>query len=226
MVKDLTVIIPAYNEEGSISDAIKQVFEDVPGANVVVVDDCSWDRTPEILAKLKKTYSNLIIVTHNKNGGYGAALKTGFRAAKTMYISFLDADMTYPPKYIPLLLSEVKGKNLDCCWCNRFSGRSKMPLIRKIGNKLLIALFFILNLRYVADVSSGERLFTKEALKKIDFSTLPNGLDMITAMTKRVVYRRIKFSLIKCEYMKREGASKLNLITDFLKMSRNIIIEK
>lgn len=226
MKNELTVVIPAYNEEGSIESTIRQVSKDVPGAKILVVNDKSTDNTLEILKRLKKKYKNLGIINHSKNRGYGGALKTGFSSTKTKYLAFLDADLTYPPKYIPVMLSKVKAKNLDCAWCNRFAGRSQMPLVRKFGNKMLVALFFIVTLRHLPDISSGERLFKKKSLEKIDYRTLPNGLDMITAMSKRIVKRKLKYSLVKCNYLQRGGSSKLNIVTDFLRMSRNIIIEK
>ena len=226
MPEEITVIIPAYNEQDSIESTIEQVFRDVPGARVLVVNDNSRDRTLEILTMLQKKHRTLDVITHPKNRGYGGALKTGFRNARTTYLSFLDADLTYPPDRIPVLLRLVKEKNMDCAWCNRFTKESRMPLVRKIGNKLLVALFLLVTQRYVPDISSGERVFRKASLDRIDPQSLPDGLDMITAMTKRIITRKLRYALVTCSYAQRGGSSKLNIVTDFLRMSRNILFER
>jgi len=224
---ELTVIIPAYNEESNLQQTIEEINESIDRCNILVVNDGSSDGTGRILDKLKKEHKNLSAVTHPKNRGYGAALVTGFLKADTKYLAFLDADRTYPAKYIPRLLTIQKKYNLDSVWCNRFGNKkNEMPLIRKIGNKLLSFLFFLMTFRHVPDVCSGERLFTKEGLMKINPKTLPSGLDMITAMSKRCVVRRLRFRWISIEYPRRGGKSKLNVVTDFLRMSRNILFEK
>ena len=226
-MKDLTVLVPAYNEESSIRKTIEEISRYNPKAKILVINDASTDRTLDIIKKLKLGYKNLDFISHKKNGGYGAALKTGFLNVKTDYVAFLDADMTYHPKYLQKLMNVLKKYNLDCSWCNRFGGeRNKMPFIRKIGNKMLSLLFTLMTFRYIPDIASGERLFKRESLLKISPQTLPNGLNMITAMTKRIVKRRLKFKLIGIEYFMRKGASKLNIVKDFIKMSYSIIFEK
>ena len=99
-MKDLlSVVIPVYNEEKSIERAVKMVRRFCPDCELIVVDDGSEDRTRKIARSLK-----VRLVSHKRNMGYGAALKTGFSEAGREYIAFLDADMTYHPKYILLLL--------------------------------------------------------------------------------------------------------------------------
>ncbi len=226
-MKDLTVVIPAYNEEAGIKTAIKEVNNCLPESRILVIDDASSDRTLDIVKGLKQKYKNLDFVSHDKNKGYGAALVSGFQNAYTGYVAFLDADMTYHPKYIASLMEAVKKHNLDVAWCNRFGGRkNNMPLIRKIGNRMLAYLFMAVTLRYIPDISSGERVFKREAFFKLAPETLPSGLDTITAMTKRIVKRKLKFRLIPIEYLERVGASKLNIFKDFLNMSKNIVFEK
>ena len=224
---ELTVVIPAYNEESTIKQTVEEINRHILKARILIINDGSKDKTLNIIKKLKSKHKNLDFISHDKNRGYGAALITGFLKSKTPYVAFLDADLTYHPRYIPLLLDLVKRQDLDCAWGNRFGGKkNKMPFIRKIGNRALVFLFLLVVGRYVKDVSCGERIFTKEALNKIDFGTLPNGLDMITAMTKRIVKRKLKFKLIPIEYFERRGSSKLNVMRDFINMTKNILAEK
>ncbi len=107
----LSVVIPAYNEENGIASIIERVLaaeKRMPGAGVselelIVVDDGSHDRTAEQVAR----YPQVHLIQHPHNKGYGAALKTGFNAARGQLLGFLDADGTYPPEHFPQLCKEV-----------------------------------------------------------------------------------------------------------------------
>ncbi|MBD3310697.1 glycosyltransferase [Candidatus Woesearchaeota archaeon] len=221
-IMELTVVIPALNEEKGIKDTVEKIKEYVPAAHVMVVDDGSDDKTAMVAEKLGAE-----VVRHAKNKGYGAALITGFSYSKTPFVAFLDADLTYHPRYIPQLLKLVKSKELDCAWGNRFgTSNNRMPFVRKIGNRMLVLLFFIMTGKNIKDASCGERVFRKQSLEKIDYETLPPGLDMITAMSKRIVKRKLRYEIIPIEYEKRSGSSKLNVVKDFLRMTRNILFER
>jgi len=227
MTKELTILIPAYNEENSIESTINRCIRYNPGAYILVIDDCSKDKTNKIVQNMQKQHKQIKLIRNKSNKNYGGALKIGFREFKTRYIAFLDADGTYDPKYIPHLLNVVKRDALDCAWGNRFGNKkSHMPVIRKIGNRVLVALFVLSTLKYIPDTSSGLRLFTREGIDKIDFKTLPDGLDMITAMSKRIISRKLKFKTIPIHYSRRDGSSKLNIFSDFLRMAKNIFFEK
>ena len=107
METELTVVVPAYNEEASIKETITNIKKYVPQNKIIVVDDGSTDRTKE---KAKK--EKIMVILHPKNKGYMVALATGMLAIKTKYVGFLDADMTYNPKYIPIMMGYMKKFNL------------------------------------------------------------------------------------------------------------------
>ncbi len=219
---ELTIVVPAYNEESSIRDTIKSIKKYVPNCKIIVVDDCSKDKTKDI-AKEEKVK----VISHSINKGYGAALKTGMLAAKTKYVGFLDADMTYSPMYFPLMLGYAKKFDLDCIWGNRFAGKkNKMPFVRKIGNKMISLIFWLITNKNVGDCSSGQRILKTSALKKLNLNTLPDDLDFITALSKRIVSRKLRFKVIPINYEKREGSSKLSLLKHGFRMIKNIVIEK
>jgi len=225
-MKELTVIIPIYNEEKSIKETIDLINKHI-NCEILAVNDCSTDSTLKILKSLKRKNKNLKIISKKINMGYGAALKTGFLNVNTKFLGFLDADLTYHPKYIPRLLNLIKKDNLDCAWCNRYGGKfNEMPLERKIGNKVIVLLFFIVTGKYIPDVTCGERVFKKKAMMKLSPKTLPNGLDMISALSKRIVSRKLKYKIIPCDYANREGSSKLNVVKDFINMIRNVLFER
>lgn len=96
---NISVILPIYNEEAGIEETIHSVARaKIPGVTaleIVAVDDGSKDSTPRILKRLSRTYKTMKIVTHSPNKGYGAALKSGARAATHDWILFMDADMQF-----------------------------------------------------------------------------------------------------------------------------------
>lgn len=223
-MKDLTVIIPAYNEEAGILGTLKEVKKQCKDSKILVVNDCSSDNTAKIIKESK--IKNVKVITHKKNMGYGVALKTGFRESKTKYVAFLDADMTYPPKYLPQMY-KLCTKGYDFVWGNRFGGKiNGMPTIRKLGNRFLYYFYRLWTGVDPKDPTSGLRMFRRDVLKKLDYLTLPPGLDVITALTKRITSRKLKFIVIPIDYYDRKGSSKLNVITVFLKMWKNILFEK
>lgn len=223
---ELTIIIPAYNEETLISEAVEEVHKHNPHALILAVDDGSTDRTGKILSGMgNKPYMTLI--DHSKNEGYGAALKHAFRHVKTPYVGFIDADLTYDPRQFPKLLNELKTQNLDCTWSNRFGGRiNEMPAIRKIGNRFINLASSLLTSKRVKDCTSGQRVFRTEALQLVHYESLPNGPGFISALTKRTITKGLKYTTMPTDYQKRGGKSKQKIVTGFLKIMFNVLRER
>ncbi|MBA2451143.1 MAG: glycosyltransferase family 2 protein, partial [Chloroflexi bacterium] len=123
----LSVVIPALNEERGIDEILQRVLAQrdqlaragVPGLEVVVVDDGSKDRTAERVL----TYPQVTLIRHPTNLGYGAALKTGFRAASGDLLAFLDADGTYPPESFATLCRAQREHDADLVIGSRMLGR-------------------------------------------------------------------------------------------------------
>jgi glycosyltransferase involved in cell wall biosynthesis len=216
---ELSVIIPVYNEEESLENAVRRVRRFCPGSELIVVDDGSGDRTAGIAKRL-----GVVLVSHDRNRGYGAALKTGFSRARGEYVAFLDADMTYDPRYIPVLLDRARAGGLDVAWGNRFgTGKNRMPAVRKLGNRIISLVMLLVTGKRVRDCASGERLIKRDALGRLGVGDLPDDLDFITGLTKRIVSRGLRYREIPIDYDLREGKSKLRIFRHGYRMVRNII---
>ena len=99
----LTVILPAFNEEGSIEQAVRRASEAVAplvsSYEIVVVDNGSRDETPKILHELEREMgAALVVVTQPTNLGYGGALRTGFDTARGRLVFYTDADTAHPSR--------------------------------------------------------------------------------------------------------------------------------
>src|SRR3954467_14067528 len=103
----LSVFFPAYNDSGTIASmvirAVQAASELTPDFEVIVVNDGSSDATAAVADELARTYSNVRVVHHPKNRGYGGALQTGFRSATKELIFYTDGDAQYDPAEVAAL---------------------------------------------------------------------------------------------------------------------------
>jgi len=212
----LSVVVPAYNEEGGIADILHRILAVRPALaqsgigdlELLVVDDGSRDRTAEIA----KGIDGVRVVRHGRNRGYGGALKTGFAEAKGELIGFLDADGTYPPEYFPQLCTRALNGS-DLVIGSRMAGAdSEMPLTRRIGNVLFAGLLSLLSSQRVTDSASGMRVFRREILDSL--YPLPDGLNLTPVMSTRAVHEGIKVAEMPIPYSERVGRSKLSVVRD------------
>jgi hypothetical protein len=212
----LSVVIPAYNEEDGIAEianrvlAVKSELAKV-GVNefeLLVVNDGSRDKTAEIARGI----NGVRLISHPKNRGYGAALKTGFNAAKGELIGFLDADGTYPPEYFPKLCT-VAMNGADLVIGSRMAGaESKMPVTRRIGNIFFATLLSLISHQRVTDSASGMRVFKRDILQRM--YPLPDGLNLTPVMSTRAIHEGIRVAEVAIPYSERLGRSKLSVVRD------------
>jgi len=212
----LTVVIPAFNEEGSIGEIIERTLAirarlpavGVDELELLVVDDASLDHTAEIA----QGFGEVRLVRHGDNRGYGAALKTGFDCARGGLIGFIDADGTYPPEHFPqLCAAALNGAELVIG--SRMNGAdSKMPITRRIGNLFFARLLTLMGRQYVSDSASGMRVFRREVLERI--LPLPDGLNLTPVMSTRAIHEGISMQELPIPYDERAGRSKLNVVRD------------
>lgn len=221
----LSVVIPAYNEEHGIAAIIERVLSVKPSleafgvseTELIVVDDGSHDRTADVVAK----YPGARLVRHTVNRGYGAALKTGFSAARGNLLAFLDADGTYPPEYLPNLCRAVMG-GVDLAIGSRMSGaESEMPAMRRIGNIFFAGILSLVGRQHVSDSASGMRVFRRDVLEKL--YPLPDGLNFTPVMSTRAMHENIKTAEIAVPYSERVGRSKLSVVRDGWRFLNSII---
>ncbi|MCP8309748.1 MAG: glycosyltransferase family 2 protein, partial [archaeon] len=152
----MVACIPAYNEESNIAKVVISAQRHVD--KVVVCNDGSIDMTAEIAMKLGAT-----VLEHEKNMGYGAALRTIFKEQSSDVIVTLDADGQHDPNEIPRIVEPIIKGEADVVVGSRFLGKSKMPKYRKLGVGMITKLS---NLN-ITDAQSGFRAYSRKALEKI-----------------------------------------------------------
>jgi len=209
-MKRASIIIPAYNEEETIGGVLSEVNEVMEKSNweyeVMVIDDGSSDETGKV-AKKRGTR----LISHPRNMGYGAALKTGIRNAKHDTILITDADGTYPAEEIPRLLKEMR--DYDMVVGARTGKRVKMPFLRRPAKFFLNRLAGYLSERRIPDINSGLRAFKKDIALKY-FHILPAKFSFTTTITLAFLSDDYSVKYLPIDYHRRGGRSKIRPLRD------------
>jgi len=222
---ELSVVIPAYNEEHGIDSIARRVLATrdrlaevgVDGLEVLIVDDGSSDRTAEVAGAI----DGVTVIRHPRNRGYGAALKTGFSRARGDLIGFLDADGTYPPEYFPELCRLAMNGSELVIGSRMAGAASEMPLTRRVGNLFFATLLSVVGAQRISDSASGMRVFKRSILEKL--YPLPDGLNLTPVMSTRAVHENIRMAETPIPYSERVGRSKLSVFRDGSMFLRSIL---
>jgi glycosyltransferase involved in cell wall biosynthesis len=179
----ISAFFPAYNDWGTIASLVVLVSavmrELTDDWEVIVVNDASPDHTAQILDELKKTHPKLRVVTHEKNRGYGGALRSGFEAATKEYIFYTDGDAQYDVRELKVLWQERGSAAL----VNGYKIARNDPLHRKIVGKLyhrFVKTCFGLRIK---DVDCDFRLIKRSVFERVELKR-DSGLICVELVTK------------------------------------------
>jgi glycosyltransferase involved in cell wall biosynthesis len=215
--ESLTIVIPALNEEGAIGDTVKRCLEarndiasqaGLSGIEIVVVSDGSTDRTAEIA----KSFADVNVIVFEENRGYGAAIKEGWKQGRGTLLGFLDADGTCDPRFFAAMCRMAIAEDADVVLGSRLGPNSKMPTVRRIGNRIYALLLGLLCGRAITDTASGMRVVRRRALKYL--YPLPDGLHFTPSMSARALLNDVRLVELPMDYSERVGRSKLSVVRD------------
>lgn len=165
----VTFLAPAYNEEDVIERFIETILPHLPpGGEMLVVDDGSTDRTPELLDRLQDDHPELRVVTHPANRGLGAALATGFGEARGDVIVTMDADLSHSIDLIPVLVSGCEQS--DAVFASRYvpgGGMEGVPAWRKAISRIANLVLRAAYLSPVRDLTTGYRAYRRTAVRDL-----------------------------------------------------------
>ncbi len=159
------IVIPAFNEEEKIQDVVQEIRREVPEAVVLVVNDGSRDQT-----ETRARAAGARVLTHPFNMGYGVTLQTGYKYALKYgfnYVLQMDGDGQHDPRYLPLLLQEVREERADVVIGSRFLGEGEYRAgwMRATGIRLFRFLASRLCGQKITDPTSGYQALNRRAVK-------------------------------------------------------------
>jgi glycosyltransferase involved in cell wall biosynthesis len=214
-VTTLSIVIPAYNEERFIGTLLEQIraVDLAPlgiAKEVIVVDDCSRDRTSEIVASFQEVRLHRQVV----NGGKGKAVRQGIAMATGELVIIQDADLEYDPAdYVPMLQAMLDGRG-DVVYGSRYLGRGRHPnqsMAAYLGGRSLSLAGWLATGRFLTDTVTAYKLFRRADLASLDLRT--SGFELDHEITARLLARGLTIVEVPIRYSprSREEGKKIGL---------------
>jgi glycosyltransferase involved in cell wall biosynthesis len=207
---NLTICVPAYNEAAGIKNTLEGLKAKFLDAEIVVVNDGSTDETLE----LARSVEGVIVLSHSRNRGYGASLKTAIRSSKGETIAWFDADGQHRPHDLEKIIQPVLEGELDMVIGARGEG-SDVRIDRLPGKMILKFVAELIVGESIPDLNSGLRCFRSEVLKRY-LHLLPDGFSASTTSTLLMKKRGYLMSFVDITADKRKGKSSVNIVYDGL----------
>lgn len=211
---EVTVLFPCFNEEAAIGGCVEQSIQVMQEAGingeVLVVDNASTDRSPDIARE-----SGARVVREERKG-YGSAYLRGFSEARGQIIIMLDADGTYPAEMIPDFVQAMRDGDVEMVIGNRFAGKMEqdaMPLLnRYVGNPILSGMTRLLYRVSLKDIHCGMRGIRRSVIPRLSLQT--PGMEFATEMIVKALDHELRFKQLDIPYRPRIGDSKLSPLRD------------
>ncbi|MBF0331766.1 MAG: glycosyltransferase family 2 protein [Candidatus Omnitrophica bacterium] len=191
----LSVIIPVYNEEKTIGSVIQKVMAQpllaaITSREIIVVDDGSTDTTARVLSGLlSDSHGHVVVVTHTRNQGKGAAIRSAVAKVSGDIVLIQDADLEYDPAEYPLMLEPIVAGRADVVYGSRFSGQQAKRVIyfwHYLGNRFLTTLSNLTTNLNLTDMETGFKAFRADVIKELPLRSARFGFEPeITAKVAR-----------------------------------------
>ena len=196
----LSVLIPVYNEEAGVAEVIRRVAAVPLEKEIIVVDDCSTDRTPEILAALQGEIAGLRIIRHPVNRGKGAGIRTAMEAATGDCLVIQDADLEYDPADLPALLQPIVEGRAKVVYGVRSLGGQRPHL--RLGNRFLTWLTNRLYGLQIHDMETGYKLMRAEVARGLNIEC--RRFDLEPEITAKIARRGYAIYEVPISYKPRK----------------------
>jgi glycosyltransferase involved in cell wall biosynthesis len=187
----LSVIIPVYNEVESIREIVKRVKNTNLAWEIILVDDGSIDGTRDLLEEMDDK-ENVCVILHEKNQGKGAAVRTGFDAARGDILLIQDADLEYDPRDYPLLLKPLDEGIADVVYGSRFLGGPRRVVMfwHMVANQMLTFMTNVLYNTNLSDMETGYKVFRRKVIEGMPLHA--KRFDFEPEFTAKVLKRKYR----------------------------------
>jgi len=209
--KKVVVVMPAYNAEKTLEKTYSEIpFEVVD--DVILVDDASRDRTPEIARRM-----GIRTIVHEKNLGYGGNQKSCYRAALELgadIVIMVHPDYQYTPRLIPAMASMIAYGEFDTVLASRILGTGAleggMPPYKYVANRLLTLFENLMLSHKLSEYHTGFRAFSREILERLPLHSNSNDFVFDNQMLAQIVWFGFRIGELTCPTRYFEDASSIN----------------
>jgi dolichol-phosphate mannosyltransferase len=205
----LSIIIPCYNEEKTLADCIDRVLaieDETLELELIVVDDCSKDKSLEIARRLTERVPRLVLLQHEMNKGKGAALRTGIAHATGDFVAIQDADLEYDPMDLTKLLIPLRNGDADVVFGSRFLSsdfRRVLYFWHSLANHLLTTLSNMLTDLNLTDMETCYKVFRREIIQSIQIEENRFGFE--PEVVAKIAQKRLRVYEMGISYRGAEG---------------------
>ncbi len=204
----VSIIIPVFNEAATVERCVRRVLAaslpDGVSMEVVAVDDASIDGSADVLSELARTTPQLTLLRHQKNAGKGAALRTGFAAARGDIMLVQDADLEYDPADYPVLLGPMLDGRADVVFGSRFRGGTHRVHLftHYIGNRFLTLVSNLCTGLNLTDMETCYKVMRRSVVERLDLRA--RRFDVEPEITAKVARMGAKVYEVPVSYSGRD----------------------
>lgn len=193
----LSVVVPAYNEQSTLALVVQKLLLVPNLLEIVIVDDCSTDKTYSIAQQLARQYDKIVVLRHEKNAGKTAALKTGFHATKGSVVIVQDADLEYDPAEISSVIQPIVDGYADVVYGSRFLVRKQTRVLyfyHFLANKALTFCSNLFTNVNLTDTETCYKAFRGEIIRNMIITSKGFGFE-IEVTAKICKYRCVLYEV-------------------------------
>jgi len=199
----LSVVIPVYNEETSVTELVERVKAVPVEKEVIAVDDHSRDNTLAVLNRIP----GIRVISHPVNRGKGAAVRTGLSYASGDVVVIQDADLEYSPDDYPVLLKPFADPRVDAVYGSRFRGGGNFLLLSKLANYFLTFMTNALFGGRITDMETCYKLIRRPLFQSLDLSA--DRFEIEPEITAKLLRRHCRIVEVPIQYNARSAGKKI-----------------